>query len=134
MPAAWAAGYGLDGTRRDQVVQGVAGGPLHHDVGVVPGVLDVEDLREPRVGQPAGGPRGGQDLLDAGEAVGEGDHGDGPGQDLVDRFPGNPATGSGDPVLKTVAAAELGPRLRDERAHKSQFKGRPTLDSLRDRT
>ena len=57
----------------------------------------------------------------------------GAGEDLVDRFPGSPATGCGDPVLQAVPAAEPGTRLRDERAHTSQFKGRRTLDSLLDR-
>ena len=113
------AAHRIERAGREQVVQGVAGRPLHHDVGVVPVVLDVEDLRQPGVGQPAGGARRGDDLAQPRETGRESEHGDRAGQRLVDGLPGSPASSRGDPVLKPVPAAEPRARLRRERAHMS---------------
>src|SRR5713226_3215065 len=38
----------------EHVTERLAGRPLHNDIGVVEGILDIKDLRQPGVGEPAG--------------------------------------------------------------------------------
>ena len=82
-----------------QIGEGVADRPLQHDIGAIPVVLDVEDLGQPGVGQSARGPRSGHHLLQSRESSGKCDNADRPGQYLVNRLPGRPPTGCGEPVL-----------------------------------
>ena len=100
-----------------QIFQGVPGHPLHDDVGVVPVLFHVEDLRQPGVGEPACRPGRGHRVGDAREPAGEREHGDGPGERFVDRLPGCPPTTGADPVFEPVSPAEAGARFRDEGAH-----------------
>ena len=102
---------GLQWAVREQVVQRVTGYPLHHHIGLIPVVLDVEHLGQPRVGEPARGARRGEHLTDPRETRREREYRDRPGQRLVDGLPGRPATAVVDPVLEPVAAAEPGTRF-----------------------
>ncbi len=116
------AAPGVDRACRQKVLQGVAGRPLHHDVGTVPVVLDVEDLGQPGVIHPAGRPGGGDDLADPRKTGRESEDRDGPRERFVDRLPGSPASGCGYPVLKPVPPAEAGTRFRGIGAHKPSFR------------
>src|SRR5260370_17302925 len=75
---------------------------------MIPGVLDIEDLGKPRVGQPARSARGRHDVADSGKSRGEREDGDSPGERLVDGLPRIPAGARGDPVLQPVTPAEPG--------------------------
>ena len=97
--------------RCHQIGQRVADRPLQHDVGVIPAVLDVEHLRQAGVGQAARSARRGDRLLQPREAGRERDDTDRAGENLVNRLPGRPATGCGEPVLQSVPAAEPHPWL-----------------------
>ena len=98
----------LERPLRKQVGEGVAGRPLHDDVGVIPVVLDVEDLGEPGVGQPAGRASRGNDIANSRESGGKCEDGDRSGEGFVNGLPCIPASAGGYPVLEPVTAAELG--------------------------
>ncbi len=78
---------GIERAIGEEIVQRVAGDPLHDHVSLVPVVLDVEDLGQPRVREPAGRAGGGEHLTDPREAGREREHGHRPGQRLVDGLP-----------------------------------------------
>ncbi len=92
-------GQRLDWADPQQIGERIADWPLQHDVGAIPVILNVEDLRQPGVGQSASGPGSGDHLLQPRKSGGKSDHADWPGQYLVNRLPGSPATGRGEPVL-----------------------------------
>jgi hypothetical protein len=77
-------------TLREEVGERLPGQPLHDHVCAF-GVLDVEDLRKPGIGEPARGSCRRDHLRDPREPRGERQHGDGPGEGLVDGLPHDPA-------------------------------------------
>src|SRR5229473_581858 len=112
----------VEGAVGEQVVERVAGHPLHDYVGMVPVVLYIEHLRQARVGEPARRARGSDHLADAREARRERQDSDGPRQRLVARHPRRPAAARVDSILEPVAAAEPGARFRNKGAHASEVK------------
>src|SRR5258708_39251988 len=97
---------------------------------MIPGVLDIEDLGKPRVGQPARCARGRHDVADSGKSRGEREDGDSPGERLVDGLPRIPARARGDPVFQPVTPAEPGAWRGRIHGHRSIAPSQVRLSTL----